>query len=839
VTEIGRDLLDKQRYNLAKAVAIACNIPRTKLDLWMDDAQLQMHRAILHSFAKASVSLVDHHTASDSFIDFMEDEIRERKKCPADWVWIVPPAGGAMTSVFHQEMVNFIVKPQYRPNIDLVQELAIPPLEPLLLTDEECTSSAAINTFNIDKGAAVYDKIIIAYGSETGRSQRFAIRISMDLVDLATTGPISLDDLPSRLPTPGCKGRTLVLVITSTHGKGNAPRQATAFLPMMQDMISASGTLHDTSFAVFALGCSAYKQSFAAFGYDVYDALESIGAVPVLNCKVGDELMDQERSFTEWREDILDNETGILYKEDIDCYADVSANVNDSRRDLIAQGMVKLTYQGFVQVVKSDTRSALDNIRQERQHISWSSYSSYLGRSTDLFSFQVSQAQSSKLNDLRPGDHIAIYPKNLDDAVDLCMRMVVPPNNLSPVNLQECLKNDVDLSRPVSTAALADLWEITKNERARFVIASMLRKAKKDQTDESVIDLINKLPPGSLPCDWLFSRAPAMDPRFYSIASISTEEGTISICQGVYTFPSGHTGTTSRWLRSLQADDEAYGVLSQSDLHLPTDEESPVLMIATGTGIAPFRSFWMSNARNPLYLFFGCINKKDLPFASEIESLNRAGRLHPFIAYSREINNKLHVQDLVAKESDTVLSLLHNPKSHIYICGSPDMAKGVNERLLMIMCHGNNQYPGMKMAQAMEKLIIMKQCKRFISEVYGTISITDDAIGIAWMEATSNVVKMTIGLKKLNLPRPRVEDEFKTAKAIKNSFVPVRRRLLKRGESVKFIKNVSWARTFRPEYESLQADLGFQYAERKKRRSISDGEKDEYQKSTSFFNAIL
>ena len=74
VSEIGRDLPDKQRNNLATAVGIACT---TKLDLWMDDAQLQMHRVILHSFAKGSVSLVDHHTASNFFVDFMEDE--------ADW----------------------------------------------------------------------------------------------------------------------------------------------------------------------------------------------------------------------------------------------------------------------------------------------------------------------------------------------------------------------------------------------------------------------------------------------------------------------------------------------------------------------------------------------------------------------------------------------------------------------------------------------------------------------------------------------------------------------------------------------------------------------------------
>ena len=106
VTEIGRDFLDKQRYDLAEAVAVACGIQRSKIGVWRDKVQCQLHEAILHSFAKASVSLVDHHAASDSFVDFHKEEISKRGKCPADWVWLTPPAGGSMTKVFHQEMVR-------------------------------------------------------------------------------------------------------------------------------------------------------------------------------------------------------------------------------------------------------------------------------------------------------------------------------------------------------------------------------------------------------------------------------------------------------------------------------------------------------------------------------------------------------------------------------------------------------------------------------------------------------------------------------------------------------------------------------------------------------------
>ena len=59
------------------------------------------------------MTIVDHHTAADSFMKFMENEQRLRGGCPADWVWIVPPMSGSVTPVFHQEMSRYIVKPTY------------------------------------------------------------------------------------------------------------------------------------------------------------------------------------------------------------------------------------------------------------------------------------------------------------------------------------------------------------------------------------------------------------------------------------------------------------------------------------------------------------------------------------------------------------------------------------------------------------------------------------------------------------------------------------------------------------------------------------------------------
>ena len=62
---------------------------------------------------KSGVTLTDHHSASESFMTHMANEQKIRGGCPADWVWIVPPMSASVTQVFHQEMINYKLRPSY------------------------------------------------------------------------------------------------------------------------------------------------------------------------------------------------------------------------------------------------------------------------------------------------------------------------------------------------------------------------------------------------------------------------------------------------------------------------------------------------------------------------------------------------------------------------------------------------------------------------------------------------------------------------------------------------------------------------------------------------------
>lgn len=54
---------------------------------------------------------MDHHSAAESFMKYMQSEYRSRGGCPADWIWLVPPISGSITPVFHQEMLNYVLSP--------------------------------------------------------------------------------------------------------------------------------------------------------------------------------------------------------------------------------------------------------------------------------------------------------------------------------------------------------------------------------------------------------------------------------------------------------------------------------------------------------------------------------------------------------------------------------------------------------------------------------------------------------------------------------------------------------------------------------------------------------
>ncbi|MDB9526453.1 phycobilisome linker polypeptide [Oscillatoria sp. CS-180] len=198
--------------------------------------------------------------------------------------------------------------------------------------------------------------------------------------------------------------------------------------------------------------------------------------------------------------------------------------------------------------------------------------------------------------------------------------------------------------------------------------------------------------------------------RLYSIASTrhgdNMDDKTVSLCvrQLEYKHPeTGETvyGTCSTYLCHIEpdADIKITGPVGKEML-LPDEEDATVIMLATGTGIAPFRAYlWRmfkdaEREANPEYQFkgkawliFGVPYTANILYKEELEDLQAKypDNFELTYAISREQKNaeggKMYIQNRVAENAARIWELMQNPKTHTYMCGLKGMEDGIDEAL--------------------------------------------------------------------------------------------------------------------------------------------------------------
>lgn len=114
-TEIGaRNLADTFRYNKLPDVAKVMQLGTTsEVSLWRDKALVELNIAVLHSYRKNGVSIVDHHTAANQLAIFEEREAEAGREVTGNWTWLIPPMSPATTHIFHKSYSNQVNKPNF------------------------------------------------------------------------------------------------------------------------------------------------------------------------------------------------------------------------------------------------------------------------------------------------------------------------------------------------------------------------------------------------------------------------------------------------------------------------------------------------------------------------------------------------------------------------------------------------------------------------------------------------------------------------------------------------------------------------------------------------------
>lgn len=123
---------------------------------------------------------------------------------------------------------------------------------------------------------------------------------------------------------------------------------------------------------------------------------------------------------------------------------------------------------------------------------------------------------------------------------------------------------------------------------------------------------------------------------------------------------------------------------------LPSDPNARLLMICTGTGAAPMRSFTMARQRNVgnktkgMLMFFGARTPDSLPYFGPLSKVPE-DLLEKNLVFSRLPGQpKEYVQHRLQQKSEQVIEMLIDPNTYVYICGLKEMEDGVETALTTI-----------------------------------------------------------------------------------------------------------------------------------------------------------
>jgi sulfite reductase alpha subunit-like flavoprotein len=227
---------------------------------------------------------------------------------------------------------------------------------------------------------------------------------------------------------------------------------------------------------------------------------------------------------------------------------------------------------------------------------------------------------------------------------------------------------------------------------------------------------------------------PPMKPRYYSIASSSLvhpEELYLVYRPVQYTTTKGHlrVGVSTSYMKNMMGSDDLVldeytagtspssrliaAVNSNPTFRLPSERNTPVLMIAGGCGIAPIRAFLeerIHTADGPFgegYLFLGFRSPQDAPYKSMVQQAFQRGAISSVhVTYSagcgEGMDDKLlggkdlraHtscglVSDALGEHSEELYSFFERG-GHTYVCGGARLF-GVaieNQVHLLLQTHG-------------------------------------------------------------------------------------------------------------------------------------------------------
>ncbi|MDW3888105.1 assimilatory sulfite reductase (NADPH) flavoprotein subunit [Staphylococcus saprophyticus] len=537
--------------------------------------------------------------------------------------------------------------------------------------------------------------ITVVYGSETGNAQSLAEIFADRLVEHNYTVKLTAMD---EIKQKEFKKVEDLFVITATHGEGDPPDNALTFHEFIHSRKAPK--LENVRFSVLALGDESYEY-FCQTGKDFDAKLLELGAERLTDRQDCD--LDFDDLAEKWMNkniEILNQSTGH------------GSTVTSTET---VQSAKEKRYS------KSNPYKAevLENINLN-------------GRGSNKEVRHVELLLDNYGESFEPGDCVVVLPQNEPEIVTL---------------LIETLGWDKDIEIPINDdgdtlpleKALTEHFEITKLTKPLLQKAAELfgNTELLSQIDNAewiqqyvdgrdVIDLLIEFPTSELKPETFYKLLRKLPAREYSIASsYEATPDEVHITVGAVRYEAHERtrkGVCSVQLAErIQPGDTLPIYLKKNpNFKFPFDEETPVIMIGPGTGVAPFRSYMQEREELGLsgntWLFFGeQYFTTDFLYQTEWQAWLKDETLAKLdLAFSRDTEEKIYVQHRIAQQSELFYQWLQDGAA-IYVCGDEKhMAKDVHDTIRSVI----EQEGDMSEADAEAYLTQMKQEKRYQRDVY-------------------------------------------------------------------------------------------------------------------------
>lgn len=537
-------------------------------------------------------------------------------------------------------------------------------------------------------------KVTVLSGSQTGNAKsvadQLAERLKAEGIDVVRT---QLKDYKAK----NIADEKLVLLVTSTQGEGEAPEEGVVLLKLLNG--KKAPKLPQLQFAVLGLGDSSYP-NFCQAGKDFDQRFTELGASRLLDVALAD--LDFKATAEKWIEDVV-----AVVKEKAKSAVATATPVPTTT--ILPEPAKYNKDNPFAATLITNQRLTDREAEKDVRHLEF-----------DL--------SGSGLH-YQAGDVLGVYFEN-DPALvaEILAAVAVNGEDIVEVNgktlpISTALQTELELTQ--NTPAFVKAYAALANHAALNAIVADSAQLAQWVANTPIVDVLNAYPT-QLTAAQLSALFRPITPRLYSISSSPEEVGEeVHLSVGVVRYThngKARAGGASGYLADRVEEDGQVRVFVEhnDNFRLPQDNTKPIIMIGSGTGIAPFRAFVQQRAAEQAegknWLIFGNQHfALDFLYQTEWQQFAKDGFLHKYsFAWSRDQAEKIYVQDKIRENAEDLWQWLQQG-AHIYVCGdAARMAKDVNQALLEVIA----QQGKLSADDAEEYLDNLREEKRYQRDVY-------------------------------------------------------------------------------------------------------------------------